>query len=529
MTMVLEGFLRLSAPLPPEGQGMVEGYLKDEAPAVLSKGAPEGMEPRVDLLGFDKDAVALRITSTRFVRAHEALKRLKKALAGLLGKNLRIGVRGSEVERYEITFELDREPLREFGLPLVDSAAFDGLRCTITFTNLDEEFLSRNYIDRVIKLAREKADAQHYEGKGEHWELLWASAPREPGWTADPTDTMAEKGWLKQGPTKGKWFYRPQIAAVMRAMERIAVEEVLEPLGFMEVIESHIVPLETWQRTGHLEGSPNEIYYVCQPRTRDPAEWEGFRDHLKVTRQVDHEMLASLLDLPRAGISYAQCPVIYWSFQGATIAQDDLPVLVFDRAANSCRYESGGRHGMERVDEFHRIEPVYIGTPEQMGEVRRGLIEKYAHVFDNVLELEWRMAWVTPFYMQQAGKHGLDEAPGEEGGGEPARPWPVKEPIDVHDNLPAKGTIDFESYMPYRGSREESEWLEFQNLTISGRIFTEPFNIKTQRGELWSGCSGIGLERWAATFLAQKGLDPAGWPEGFRKYLPELPKGFRLL
>jgi seryl-tRNA synthetase len=90
----------------------------------------------------------------------------------------------------------------------------------------------------------------------------------------------------------------------------------------------------------------------------------------------------------------------------------------------------------------------------------------------------------------------------------------------------SEGTIDFEAYLPYRGSREESEWLEFQNLSILGDRYTSAFNIKGQRQDLVSGCSGIGLERWTAVFLAQKGLDPAAWPEGFRRYLPTLPKGF---
>ena len=90
-----------------------------------------------------------------------------------------------------------------------------------------------------------------------------------------------------------------------------------------------------------------------------------------------------------------------------------------------------------------------------------------------------------------------------------------------------EGTIDFEAYLPYRGSREESEWLEFQNLSVLGDIYTSAFNIKAPRGELVSGCSGIGLERWTAVFLAQKGLDVEGWPEAFRKVLSELPRGFQ--
>jgi seryl-tRNA synthetase len=92
-----------------------------------------------------------------------------------------------------------------------------------------------------------------------------------------------------------------------------------------------------------------------------------------------------------------------------------------------------------------------------------------------------------------------------------------------------QGTIDFEAYLPYRGPRETSEWLEFQNLSVLGDIYMEAFNIKSQRAELWSGCTGIGLERWAAVFLAQHGLEPEAWPAGFRRYLSELPKGFKFM
>jgi seryl-tRNA synthetase len=116
------------------------------------------------------------------------------------------------------------------------------------------------------------------------------------------------------------------------------------------------------------------------------------------------------------------------------------------------------------------------------------------------------MAWVTPWYLEQAGQVAEDE-----------------------DDEKVKGTIDFEAYLPYRGSREDSEWLEYQNLSIIGDKFIRTFNIKAQHGELWSGCSGIGLERWAAVFLAQKGLEPKNWPKQFRQRLSELPKGFKIL
>jgi seryl-tRNA synthetase len=317
---------------------------------------------------------------------------------------------------------------------------------------------------------------------------------------------MIRRNWVRSGPTKGKWFLGPTVAHLLRTMETIARKEVLAPLGFQEVVQPHHDSFDILLKTGHLEGLPGEFYYVAEPKTRDPKAWERFTDLVKLTRKVPEEELAKLVGPPSAVSCYAQCPTIYWWLSGRTIATESLPLLVFDRTAVSNRYESGGRHGLERLDEFHRIEPVYVGAPEELVALRERLLERYSRVFNDILELEWRTAWVTPFYLQQSGQVGVDDPAAR-----------------------VKGTIDFEAYLPYRGTREASEWLEFQNLSIVGDKYTRAFAIKTQKGELWSGCSGIGLERWLTAFLAQKGLDAAGWPSGFRDYVGELPRDVKFL
>jgi len=124
---------------------------------------------------------------------------------------------------------------------------------------------------------------------------------------------------------------------------------------------------------------------------------------------------------------------------------------------------------------------------------------------DQVLEIEWRMAWVTPWFYEQSGaihesKEGI---------------------IDI--NRP--GTVDFEAWLPYRGEREEDRnWLEIGNISIHGTKFTEPFKIKHNKGEtLWSGCSGFGSERWLVALLAQKGFDVDDWPKKFVEYVKATP------
>jgi len=449
------------------------------------------------------ETFTLNIVSKSTFRPHNALLQIKNKISQEFGKKHHIGVREIKIENYTIVFDLEKKPLKDFKIPFA-KIEIKNKTAKLILEQVDEEFLRGNYIDRIIKRVHEKVENQYYEGKGEFWKSIWESKSKKPVWNKDPTEEMVKKDWLKQGPTKGKWFFRPQAAAILKTMEKIAIEEVLKPLGFQEIIESNVVPFEVWLKTGHMEGMPGEFYYVCEPNTRDPDKWEKFVDLTKITREIPISELKKNLSDPKGGLCYAQCPVIYWSLKGKTISEKSLPVLIYDNTAISGRYESGGRHGIERVDEFHRIEPVYIGTREQLLGLREKLLERYKHVFNNIFDLEWRMAWVTPWYMQQAGKIG-------------------------DKGTQDTGTIDFEAYMPYRGDRKKSEWLEFQNLSILGDKYIKAFNIKAQKSSLWSGCSGIGLERWATAFLAQKGINPDKWPEGFKKYLDKLPKGIEFL
>lgn len=491
-----------------EAKGLIENLIESANQDLLKRGIPKDIEQGgAEIMDFsvDGDELFVHILSDRYVRAHDALLRLKKSLNQELGPEYHVGVREIEVVEYLIEFILDREAREDFSLPYVDEIEIKGKDCRLFLSELNEEQLKKNYVDRIIQRVREKVDAQYYEGKEEMWKLIWESDRKEMIWEEDPTEKMDERGWIKRGPTKGKWFYRPQGAKLLKTFEKIAVDEILKPLGFQEVIESMMVPFEVWIQTGHMEGIPNEAYYISEPVTRDPEEWEDVVDEIKITREVPEDKLGEMTEIPKAGVCYAQCPLIYWSLRNETIADESLPVLVYEKTVPSTRYESGGRQGIERVDEFHRIEPVYIGTKEQLLKLKEDLISRYKHVFNKIMDIEWKMAQVEPFYLQQAGTGEEEE---EEG----------------------LGTIDFEAYLPYRGSREESEWLEFGNLSIF-RKYTEEFNIKSQSQDekLLSGCTGIGIERWVAAFLAQKGLDPENWPTAFKDHFGEMPEGIKLL
>lgn len=499
MRFHLEASFKLSADAASAKDAIADFFAN--AGQILQKGAPEGHGAKIVQWTLAGNRIDLVIESDRYVRAHDALLRLRRPIAELLGNQYRIGVRGFDVSRFEIEVESDRAITHK--IPYVREIRYENGRLMLELDvgpggSLGQPEIENRIPDRIVSLLEEKL--QTYGGKAEHWELLWESSAREPRFKLDPTDEMLKAGWIKHGASRGQWIYGPEATHLFRTFEKIVMEEIIQPLGYREMIFPKLDTWDVWKKSGHAQGVYPEIYFVCPPKTRDPAFWEEVMDYYKVTHEVPLELVKEKIDVPIGGMCYAQCPTFWGFVQGATLPNDALPIKVFDRSGTSHRYESGGIHGIERVDEFHRIEIVWLGTREQTLSEAERLKERYKHIFEDILELRWRMAWVTPWFMAQEGKTGLAEMQGA-------------------------GTVDYEAVLPYN-----ENWIEFQNLSVNGEKYPKGFTVKSQSGDpLWSGCSGVGLERWASAFLSQNGLDAEKWPEEFRKRFGEMPKGIRFL
>lgn len=499
MKFHLEASFRLSADAAAAKDAISDFF--EGAGGILQKGAPEGQGAKIVQWTLTGNKIDLVIESDRFVRAHDALLRLRRPLAELLGKQYRIGLRGLDVSKFEI--EVDSERAIEHKIPYVRNINFENGRLLLELDvgpsgTLGQSEIENRIPDRIVSLLEEKL--QSYGGKAEHWELLWESTDRKANFNRDPTEEMLKVGWIKHGASRGQWIYGPEATHLFRTFEQIVLDEIIKPLGYSEMIFPKLDTWDVWKKSGHAQGVYPEIYFVCPPKTRDPAFWEEVMDYYKVTHEVPLELVKEKIDVPIGGMCYAQCPTFWGFLQGMTLPNSELPVKVFDRSGTSHRYESGGIHGIERVDEFHRIEIVWLGTREQALAEAEKLKACYKHIFEDILELRWRMAWVTPWFMAQEGKTGLSEMQGA-------------------------GTVDYEAVLPYNGN-----WIEFQNLSVNGEKYPKGFTVKAQSGDaLWSGCSGVGLERWTSAFLSQKGLDSESWPAEFRKCFGEMPKGIRFL
>ncbi len=511
---------KLRGKLPQNAPQKIEGWF-DELKQILEKNI--GKEDIKEISQVKKweisptsekeDEFVLSVTSGSALPPHHALLRMRKFFSEKFGKEFKVGISGIEIKSYKIDVDIPQKPEKEFTLPFVSSIKFSDKIAKVTIDkDIPIDFIEKGAIDRIVKLVRNKILERLIRGKDEHHLVIWSSEKKNPKFTENPTEAMIKAGWIQRTSYRNQWVFGPAITAVTEALKDIMVDVLYKPLGFKNMIFPKVVPWEVWKKSGHLSGLYQggfEPYFVCTPKTQDAEFWEEIADYYRITLDIDPEKVMEKLRPPIGGLSYAQCPP-FWSYiQGKTISDDSFPILVYDWSGPTYRYESGAAHGFERVDELHRIETLVIGFPDQVKKKAQELRLGFRKIIEEILDLEFREAWVTPWWISQEGVSEQEEGKAVE--------------LPVFDQI---GTIDIEIYMPYRGTREASDWLETQNVSILGNKYAKSFTVKSQSGnELWSNCCGGSFERFVSAFVAQKGTDPKNWTEKFLKYIDELPSG----
>ena len=475
---------------------------------VLRKGA-EKAEEAARIISheiYDK-VLTFEIESGSKVRLHHAALRIKNHLAKILGSKYKIGIR--EILLKDPKIIIDEKLGISTNLPYIEEIEWHDNRTIIHLRPLTESDIKRPIIDRLLKLFELKKRRLEWGGKIEHWKLLKKSVEKEPKYYEDPNIVIESIGWIKR-IAPGQWLYTPPITHILRRFQEMFIDLVLKPLGFVEAIYPKLIPLEIGVKTGHLKGTPHQMLFASQPISYNVDDFQEWIDLVSVLDEAPPKKLKDFLKDPDYFLCFAQCEPFYWFFGGEIMDIRKLPMKWFDRSGPSFRWESGGLRGLERLVEFHRIEITWIGEPDQVIKIRNELLEKYEYFMDKVLDLEWRWAWVTPWFLVHAGE--------------------IEEEKEIDINQP--GTIDFEAWLPYRGNRsDQHNWLEIGNISIHGSKYTSAFKIKHQQKDktIWTACSGFGTQRWLLAFLAQKGFDPDNWPEIVKKYIIRPPKSVTMV
>jgi seryl-tRNA synthetase len=475
----------------------VEETIDNANKRLFTRGVPTGEEEAsVTQWDVKRDYLNVVIESGRYVRAHDALLRLRKSLSNRLGSKYRLGIRETAVDVYEITIPKGLE--ESFVSEVVGDLASYKItkeQTVLVFKDLSEKDLQQRVVDRLLKKLLPKVISEvQQEGGGIPYGHVVRRGQEKDIFFDKPVAEMAMKlGWIKRFPGRGQWIYTAPMTKMIKAMRDLIMEEVGERLGFAEWMFPRLLPMDVLKKMpSYIEELPHGMFYVCPP----PGEIEPFKEfsrEFSLRREVRTDLLKDIVKEPAYVMDAVQCPPFYEFFSGEVVSVKDLPVKVYESMGGwTWRYEAGGVEGLARTYEFFRVEFVYLGTPEQVCEIRDMVADRAVYITDKILDLEWRVVVGAPFYLspEKAAKQRVDP-----------------------DLIP---TYDIELYLPYRGKREESEWLETTAAGIAKDYYVKNFHIRESSGkEIWTGCTGFGISRLVAGFLAQKGFDIEKWPDTF--------------
>ncbi|MEM1824279.1 MAG: aminoacyl--tRNA ligase-related protein [Candidatus Nezhaarchaeales archaeon] len=506
MRFRLKGYIVLSKQLDPEGVKKLSEMMSEANRTLLVKGVPRGKEQeaaRVISWAIDSERIHLELESGRYVRAHDALFRLKNYLGSVLGREFRIGVRRLGVLTYEIEVPYFRGDVNEIQKLLGDMGVIEhvGERLVVKFRELSEEDLEARLVDRLVRRILEGTVEVPPEMEAKlvpFGYVLEQSKPKDVKVRVDVASEAERLGWIKRFPGRGQWIFTAPMVGLLKVMRDLIIERVCKPLGFEEWMFPRLIPMSVLAKlSSYVEHLPEGMFYVCVP-PRDPSAFDEYKREYALKRVLRRDLLKEILGEPEYVLDAVQCPPFYQFFSGETVRLEDLPIKVYECMGGwTWRNEAGGVEGLARTNEFWRMEMVYLGSPGDVVKIRDDVVSRVVELIDRVLELEWRIVVGAPFYLssEEASKRRID--------------------ISSREKIP---TIDVECYLPYRGEREKAEWLEITAASVHYTHYISAFKIKEVKNrEIWTGCVGHGLTRWATAFLAQHGFNIKDWPSEVRE------------
>ncbi len=296
-------------------------------------------------------------------------------------------------------------------------------------------------------------------------EIILEGPKQNKLFTGDTNKLLIEKGWIKEF-NQGQWVYTTEITKIFKAFQKLYREEVANKLGFKEWILPRLLPVKAIEAFGGIQYAPETLFEV------KPFDKKDNRSYL-----LDPVQSASL----------------YYVLSKELIDDKILPLKIFETMGGfQWRDEKQSELDIMRTTEYLKLELVYIGSPDDVVKTRLALKKRYIEIF-NELELQWRIVVGAPCHLAPQTCARYEKAKSIE-------------------YLPL---YDYEFFIPFKNS-----WLEVAGTCIEEDENIDSFGIKSVNDQsLWSGCSGVGLNRLVYAFVSQKGFDFTKYPSFFRKFL----------
>lgn len=266
----------------------------------------------------------------------------------------------------------------------------------------------------------------------------------------------------------GQYVILPKGTNILNKIYDYLQEYLVRPMRFREIVLPKIIPVETVRKADIL-GKWDQYLIVARPFSK--------------TKGVEEDYILDPL----------QCTAFYQFMESKTVDVSEGALKVYDRSGPTYRNEDKDKIvPCIKQREFHRAEFVYVGSREQVIETREKCLAQLEKLC-NDLGLKYRIVVGSGCYQLRDGE--------------------IKYP-ETLEEIPIK---DLEIWCPgyvnpsYKDNPDEMSFLEVVGSSVLAQTQTSRFNIRGKNDDfLWSGCTGIGLDRFIYALVSNYGPNFSG-------------------
>ncbi len=276
------------------------------------------------------------------------------------------------------------------------------------------------------------------------------------------------------------------VAYVERRMLEIAADMGAIPFRFPALISPRYL-----ERVQYFKNFPHSLTFATHLRGNLPDVQRFAAEATAETGSVEAD--PALFAQPSAMLAPTVCHHLY-----LTLSDSELPPegLIATASGNCFRFESINMVSLERVWNFSMREIIFVGHDEQVSARIEEVRERIRPIL-NSLDLSYKVMTANdPFFIGTFRDQAAYQAAFE-----------LK--------------YEVRAFLPYK-----ADTVAIGSYNRHGDFFGRTLNILMPDGSpACTGCFGMGFERLALAFVAQHGIDPAGWPEPLRNAVrPEVKK-----
>jgi hypothetical protein len=314
-------------------------------------------------------------------------------------------------------------------------------------------------------------------------QILEDHLDRPTNYLADPMQALLDRGEISQEAV-GIYSLGPLVTRLIAYFERRFLE-LADSFSAVPYRFPTLIPARYLERVGYFRAFPHSLSFVTHLR-EDLDVIDDFSQHTACGEHglnTPAESFSSVQNL----LSPAVCYHLYFA-----LADKPLPggKLVATAVGNCFRYEAINLASLERLWNFTMREIIFVGSKDFVLENRETARQRMAKVLEEI-GVAYRVESANdPFFIGEFRKQAAFQSA-----------FQLK--FEIRARLPFKdATLAVGSYNYHQD------------------FFGRNLNISLADGSpVHTGCVAFGLERIAFAFLAQFGLDPAGWPSTVREAL----------